>query len=73
MLESYIEKNDILLCPSGVPFIEMLEFKTKTGIEHDGPSGVPFIEMLESDYPSWEWVSRPSGVPFIEMLEYGIV
>ena len=33
--------------PSGVPFIEMLEYYIITQIDWESPSGVPFIEMLE--------------------------
>ena len=47
MLELESIASLFVVSPSGVPFIEMLEYKAQS--KHDGycPSGVPFIEMLE--------------------------
>ena len=41
--------HSVFESPSGVPFIEMLEFLVMVYVVNRSPSGVPFIEMLE--YP----------------------
>ena len=47
MLESSRRRDCLSARPSGVPFIEMLEFIGRAGVYRNSPSGVPFIEMLE--------------------------
>ena len=60
------------LGPSGVPFIEMLEYKRRKNADGKCPSGVPFIEMLEWVWYMYSNLKSPSGVPFIEMLELDV-
>ena len=47
MLESQVAQPLHYSSPSGVPFIEMLEFLAVEVVLEHSPSGVPFIEMLE--------------------------
>ena len=54
--------------PSGVPFLEVLEFSSSNRL-YPRPSRVPFLEMLESSYRTNCHCHRPSRVPFLEMLE----
>ena len=37
------------VCPSGVPFLEVLEFEVNGERVQKCPSGVPFLEVLESN------------------------
>ena len=47
MLELHVLGDAELVGPSGVPFIEMLEYDGNEYSLLGRPSGVPFIEMLE--------------------------
>ena len=61
--------KQVSVCPSGVPFTEMLECLVVSASRLDGPSGVPFTEMLEFSLTVSGVRKSPSGVPFTEMLE----
>ena len=66
MVEPFVPKPN---GPSGVPFIEMLEYGGTQASTSGRSSEVPFIEMLESITAGHPFSVRPSRVPFIEMLE----
>ena len=38
----------MVVCPSGVPFLEVLEYEIAENYSEGSPSGVPFLEVLES-------------------------